>query len=251
MSAVQPQRLQRAVVCLLHDPALVAALGRGEAVLGLSERELGWLRAVDPRAWGADPFRAARALTGLIDEYPLSVARLAVAGAQAWFSSADFHAAVLGRRSLSLSFGAWVAARVPGWGPLELAIATSRRPRPEGAGLVLAPGYAAVEVPDGCILHWSRARSRLMPDPAAAIAEGRSIPAAPSGRKREWVLIEPGPQGPQMGECNQAMFRLLSACSTPVTRPRLAELGRSLGADEAELTELLGQLLGEGLLVER
>lgn len=112
--------LQRVVVRMLFDSALVDALYAGDlhalADLPLTTEERSWLTRPDRRAWGADPWRRARALTGLLAEFPASAA-LACASdpdasaLDAYFSSAIFHFAIQSRLSLAQGFADWLCTR--------------------------------------------------------------------------------------------------------------------------------------------
>jgi hypothetical protein len=53
----------------------------------LTDEEIAWLRAPDPRAWRVDPERPDRALTVLVQEYPASLAL--AAASVGWRSCAD------------------------------------------------------------------------------------------------------------------------------------------------------------------
>ena len=93
------QDLQRVAVRMLFDPSFAARVHAGEAVPVLSEQELGWLRATDPRAWTVDHQRPARTLNELTAEFPVSTALVVgrtrqASTVQAFFQSAEFHDAV-------------------------------------------------------------------------------------------------------------------------------------------------------------
>ncbi|MCA9557117.1 MAG: hypothetical protein KC583_01025, partial [Myxococcales bacterium] len=111
--------LQRVVVRMLYDPALVEAVyADADAALAdepLSEAERAWLVAPDRRRWRADPHRRARTLQALLEEYPAAGARVAraegLAALDAFFSSPAFHGCVQRRGSLADTFGDFLAAR--------------------------------------------------------------------------------------------------------------------------------------------
>jgi hypothetical protein len=103
---------ERMLVRLMYDPQLAARVQTDDAPLraaGLGDREIGWLRAVDPRAWRHDPARRRRTLRALVEELRASSAiALAetrrVAFLEAFFSSEYFHGAVQARGSLSAAY---------------------------------------------------------------------------------------------------------------------------------------------------
>ena len=103
---------ERLMVRMMYDPALAARVQTDDAPLraaGLSEREIGWLRAVDQRAWRHDPARRRRTLRALIEEMKASSAIAVgetrrVSFLEAFFGSEPFHRAVQARGSLSAAF---------------------------------------------------------------------------------------------------------------------------------------------------
>ena len=68
------QALQRVVVRMLYDPALVDAVYGGAPVEGLDAPGRAHLIRVDRRAWATDPYRRSRSLKALIEEMPVSAA---------------------------------------------------------------------------------------------------------------------------------------------------------------------------------
>jgi uncharacterized protein (UPF0276 family) len=219
-----PRReLQRAVVRLLHDPA---ALPRIASEGRLAPEELAWLQGVDPRAWRADRYRAARVLTGLLEEYP---ATAPAHGGEllAFFGGARFHEAVREGRSLAGAFGAWLqdtgSPAVAALARVEAAIAAGRRaaaPEP-GAGWVRAPGCAIV----------------TGPVPAPYACEGDA-------------LVEVLPDGSaRVEEAPPALAALLREAALPRTRADLLAAARALGADPGEDEDIVSGLVADGLLV--
>ena len=136
-------RLQQAMARMLFDPAFVDAVRAGP-VEGLTEAERALLVQPDPRAWGTDRFRRARAVHALIDEYPVTTAIIGVSAVDAFFSSPGFAATLALRGSLALDFGDWVLPQTGGVARLEQALARARRAEPrESDGWPSGPDQAA------------------------------------------------------------------------------------------------------------
>ncbi len=260
--------LQRVLVRMLYDPALVRAVYRdAEAALAgvdLSPAERSWLTEADPRAYGTDPWRRARSLKALIEEFPVSAA-LCPGGAarlDAYFSSDAFHGAIQARRSMALSFGDWLLAGLAGQGPglraavavLERAFAELRRageaPPPAGEGLVLAPGIRLLDLPLGALLIYTELRDRLGSDPVSVlVSPGFTPPSAPPlPAQTEAVLID-GRDGLTAELAPEGLVALLRA--VPAPRATLLATARSLGAEPGEDAEILDALIAQGLLIDR
>jgi len=236
------QALHRATVRCLYDPALVARLRAGERLPELSEQEHGWLLAVDPRAWTTDPYRRSRSLTALLDEFPVAAAVRGVRACDGFFSSQAFHRCIQDRGRLALAFGTWLGPVAT----LELAIARSRRPGPV-AGLRLAPGVAAVTVPEGFLAWFVAARAEVLP--LETLVGGARPSAAPPTEGDEHLIIEPGVDGPQVGGGSAALNAFLDFCASGTTREAALAEARRLGCEPGDDESLLAELVGDGLLV--
>ncbi len=220
------QAVQRAVVRMLHDPG---ALGRIAAEGALAPEELAWLRAVDPRAWRTDPYRAARVMTGLVEEYPAG-ANAVGADLRAFFGGARYHAAVREGTSLADALGAWLADLAPAAVrpvvEVERAIAAGRRAdttegEPPGDMLVRSPRCAVV----------------TGPVPAPYACEGDA-------------LVTVGADGlASVEEASDGLTALLRAAEAPVARDALLVAARDLGAEPGEDEEIVDGLIADGLLV--
>lgn len=267
MSALEPRRVQQALVCMLFDPEFAAKLRAGGelpaelrgAVPELSPRERELLRGLDPRALGTDAMRRARALHVLLDEYPVSAAVLGVDFVDRFFGSAAFRACVFERGSMSHDFGrVYLRERAKGVGLLETAMVCARRadpraPAPSEApdALQRAPGVEALSVPEGSLAYYQRGRARLGAQPLEALAKLRKPwKQAPPRRGREHLLIETAADGSlQLSGASAPLVGLLRAAQPGHTRRSLLELAVELGAgDPREAGELLDELLADGLL---
>ncbi|MFN3202596.1 MAG: hypothetical protein ACE366_29665 [Bradymonadia bacterium] len=134
--------LQRVVVRMLYDrPFAEAVFADPQTALQgplcsvqLPEEAVGWLTAIDRRAFTTDPLRRTRSLTALLDEYPVAGAWvisargasggiLGGAALDSFFSSPAFHRCIQHRGVLALAFGTWLRL----WSPLEGAEGTALR----------------------------------------------------------------------------------------------------------------------------
>ncbi|MCA9687257.1 MAG: hypothetical protein KC457_34170, partial [Myxococcales bacterium] len=126
-AAVDPRRVQHALVCMLFDPKLAARicgtseLAADDPPLSADERTL--LRAVDPRALATDHMRRARALQVILEEYPVSAAVVGVDWVDGFFASAVFRRCVSGRGAMAPAFAAYLGNRAKGVGIIEAALA--------------------------------------------------------------------------------------------------------------------------------
>ncbi len=254
--------LQRVVLRMHHDPALVAAVyADPEAALSgeeLTAAERAMLVAPDPRAWGTDPARRDRVLEALRKELPAScaVAELA-AGRQAlmrFFQSADFHGCVRRRGVLVHAMAAWLDAearagrmgrvRLAAVVAIEAAAARLRRrgrpplgPVPERLPEVLrlAPWVELLQLPAGSVALFG-----------APTGPGRVEP-----RAAEWALVErlPGAEAEvAVGVLPGALAALLDAARERQDLAELLAIIRREGVEPPEDEEVLLGLLGDGLL---
>ena len=112
--------LQRTLVRLLHDPTLVERMKvSGVTALeepNLTDDELSWLEAADPRAFQTDPYRQARVLTSLVEELTtasaLAASRLA-GGLNGYFASRLFHQTIRDDGALRLTFAEYLVKTGP------------------------------------------------------------------------------------------------------------------------------------------
>lgn len=256
--------LQRVVVRMLYDPALVEAVyADADAALAgapLTAAERSWLTQADRRRWKADPMRRYRSLQGLLEEFPVSgalvVCRRGVPALDAFFSSPAFHDCIMARGSLALTFGRWLQ-REGACAPvarLETAIARVRRagaPPAEGARWQLAPWVDAFPAPEGLLEAWQARLARLRGHPegeVAAAIDAASISMPELGDETAGVIVE-GPGDPSVGEAPPPLVSLLEALRSPADTERVHALLRQLGADPGEEAELLAGFVDDGLVV--
>ena len=258
------QDLQRVAVRMLFDPSFAARVHAGEAVPVLSEQELGWLRATDPRAWTVDHQRPARTLNELTAEFPVSTALVVgrtrqASTVQAFFQSAEFHDAVQDRGSLDVAFARYLTGleldpHLADIVALEAAQARIRREdevlpaRVEGLGegqVVRARGVAAVQVDLATLDAMNRIEERLFAlrlVPAAALAhDAPGLPELPPRAGQPDPLVLQG----GIRRLGQVVCRTLQALEHPQPVARMAELSR---LPAHVVPQLLGDLTRSGLV---
>ena len=247
--------LQRLVVRLLHDPALVEAIYGGAAIPEITEEERALLLALDRRAWGTDPHRRSRVLAALVEEFPASAALVGIGELDAFFSSSAFHGAVQARQSQALAFGAWIALQAGPVALLETAIASARRDPPrrrlDPGFIVAAPGVRALVVTGGTLARLEAIRARLGPKPLPSLLRGGpDLHALPPLEDEEGLILERAPSGEiQVGAGAPSLVALLVGLREPRTREEAFDLARALGADPGEEAEILDALVADGLLL--
>lgn len=265
--------LQRVVVRMLYDPALVEAVYADPqaalADVALTAAERTWLVAPDRRRWRADPMRRARGLQALLEEYPVASAVLArragVSALDAFFSSSVFHGCIQERRSLAATFGHWLAAHgiplLSGLADIESAVVAVRRAEQPlidgdgGAGYTLAPTVAVRRLPRGSLAAFADIQARLARHPQGGLAGvvdlefaiGRHDVAIDS---EEGLIVEGGPQM-ALGEAPMSLINVLDAARTPLTADALAAIFLAEGAEPHDVNDLISDLVADGLLVFR
>src|SRR5438270_2960003 len=109
--------LQRVVVRMLFDAGFRDRVyADPEAALHdvpLTAAERQWVVTPLPQAYGADAYRQSRALSGLLEEYPVAGALAVrcpqgVARLQRFFASAAFHYCIQQRGSMAEAFGSYL-----------------------------------------------------------------------------------------------------------------------------------------------
>ncbi len=226
--------LQRVVVRLLHDPSLVDAVYAGADLPEIGPEAHAWIRAVDRRAWGVDPYRRGRLLHALIGEYPVAVAARGVAGLDPFFRSTRFHDAVQTRGHVALAFGDWLGDGA--YARLERCFAAGRR----GAVGRLVSGVGVVAVPRGTLDAWSAAREALGADAAASVAGGARVTEPVGGV--EYVCVEASGKA---GTVSRDLYEVLAAASRGEDPLRAA---RARGASRKAAAALIAELREDGLL---
>ena len=268
--------MQRTVVRMLYDPVFAHAVNANPQValagLDLTHAERDALVRPDARAYATDPYRRARALHGLLVEYPAS-AWLAsrfigdVRGLDAFFSAPEFHDCIATRGSLAAAFGAYLQhtpfgdARIAALAQIETAIARVRRalsrPVPPGDVLVLSPRHAVVELANGTAALYEAIASHVRSggDDVTAFLLRDRTPASRfkspvDDSMREFLHIESTPEGGvAIAAATPELAHLLLFAVPGHSRAALASRACDLGADPAEADAILEDLLHEGILL--
>lgn len=252
------QALQRVIVRMLHDPALVAAVAAGAPLPELSDRERALLDAVDPRAFGIDAFRRSRLLRACIEELPVATALLTgggreLSGADAFLSSAAFHESVQSRGVVVLAYAGWLRARVGPLVEIEAAVAQARRRRrPAGGAYALAAGAWPFAIPVGGLERWAAVRGRLGPAPLERlVGEGIELKGLPLlGRGEEHYLARVGADGEAALEgSSEGLHAILLAAIPGGDRAMLEAVAVGEGASPQDALEIIEELVRDGWLV--
>jgi len=270
---VTAKALQRVVVRMLYDPALVDAVyadaDQALAEVDVTDVERSWLVAPDRRRWRADPLRRARGLQALLEEYPVSGAvtarREGVAAMDAFFSAPAFHRCIQERGSLALAFGHWLAQGddplARGLSEIESAIALVRRPegrrQPWGPTdrYVLSPSVAVRLLPGGTMAAFGAIRSALAQHPkgvlAAVVDLEHRVGDHPVALDATEGLIVEGHAEVALGEGPLGLVRVLMAARSPISAAALTAAFVAQGAEPGEVDELIADLERDGLLTSR
>jgi len=254
---------------MLFDPTLVAAV-YADADTALRDEDVtsverSWLTAIDPRRWRADPHRQARALHGLVQEFPVSAAvyrRTAPLDTLLrYFSSSDFHACIMTGDSLAVVFGGWLQKALGNAHPvgaLETMICARRRQvrrgLTPGSDWALNPAIDADHFPFGTLAYYdtvlrtvSRAESSLLEYLLAGTAG--ETDAFQGGSDSEALVIEVTDTG-GVGDASPELVNLLRRLRYGATHADVLSELSTAGMETDEALELLKTLEGEGLIVQ-
>ncbi len=267
--------LQRVAVRMLMDPSFADAVFESPATalaeVDLSDDELHWLQSTDRRAWQLDPMRRTRTLQALMEEFPVSSAlilqqRGSADVLDAFFSSPYLHDAIQTRAYLTEAYDRYLGTlAVPDIGNhlrIEAALARCRGQEPpvhlKDGDIHIASHHALLILPGGSterylehLNYLQRAAQKHQGSVLAAmLTQGFRFPKtrALQTSQSTYLLVEPSPQGPALGEVSESLGLLLAAASKPISREALAKRALSLGAEEHEAEELLNELIHDGLL---
>ena len=275
--------LQHVVVRMLYDPAFVERVyddpHAATRDCDLTDDERSWLVDADRRAWGNDPLRRARSLTGLLEEFAVSCARLVRAlGVDAasrrldgFFSSAAFHHDLQQGLLLADSFGHWLAGREAMNGvdadtalaehPIEHAIVRARQAytergtfaRPEGA-LAWAPGVDLAIAREGAVASFASALGALRSHPRglhdAVIDAGYVLDSPPptsAAAVGVLVLGQTGDVG--LATVSAELATILEACRRPIAFDDLCRHAAKVGAGEDDVRGIVESFADDGVIV--
>jgi hypothetical protein len=280
---VSATMLQRVVVRVLFDPDFCQRVYTDPATalhdVDLTAEERQWLVTPDPRAYGVDVHRRSRALTGLLEEYPVAGA-LAVRCPQGvqrlygFFAAAVFHQCVQQRGSMAGAFGVYLGSQAFADQPaiaclaaVERSIVRVRRvlvlaedqarALAADSRLRLAPWVALLSVPARTLSCYSELRHHLLQHGAslleAVLDPAYHLPAAPPLNATETVFVlvvnVPGEAGPSLEPTSQELGALLAAAQEGIACQDLCAVAVNLGAEPHEALDIILGLLTERLLI--
>lgn len=276
--------MQRVVVRMLFDAAFRDRVYADATValhdLELTPEEHQWLVTPDPRAYGTDAYRQSRALSGLLEEYPVAGA-MAVRCPQGvqhlhrFFASTLFHQCIQQRGSMADAFGRYLHSHAFADHPeiaclaaVERGVARVRRASDlaydaqyaltEDSRLCLAPWVVLLSLPPTTLAHYGRIRDHLARRGAtlleAVLDVGYGLPEEPpldaAGTAFVLVIGIPGEDGPALEPTSHELGTLLAAAQTGIVCRDLCTVAVRLGADLPEACEILQRLVADRLLIQ-
>ena len=252
---------------LTIDPEFGAALYRGDPAARsvdvhggpymLTDADLTLFHAVDARAWTTDVYRRTRLVQAIIEEYAVTTAIVGVPVVHRFFGTKRF-VEVLGHRgSTAEAFGEWAQSQCAADSRevvrLETAIARARRDfRPDGTGLVAAPGKEGARVRTGTLEAWQQGLATLGGNPVQAAANGvrwTAPPAAPGWE--HWLLERNDSGGLGVHPLSAAQAGLMVFCRTPRPHSAVTRHARKLKVGKKDIRRVLRTMQAGGLLVLR
>ena len=275
--------LQHVIVRMLYDPDFVERVyddpHAATQDCDLTEAERGWLVRADRRAWGIDPLRRARSMAGLIEEFPVTCARLVRAlGLDAatprldrFFSSVGFHHDLQNGSTLAESFGHWLAGRdamhdvdaneVLAEHAIEHAIVRARRSaldagvRGPSAGTIRwAKGVDLALVREGAVQSFASVLGALRRHPQglqdAVLDPELTLDDPPSRTATDVGVLVLGQSGDvQLESISIELATILEACRQPIHFDDLCLHASKVGATREDVRGVLESFAGDGVLV--
>jgi len=276
--------LQRVVVRMLFDAGFRDRVyANPEAALHdvpLTAAERQWVVTPPPQAYGTDPYRQSRALSGLLEEYPVAGALAVrcpqgVARLQRFFASAAFHDCVQQRGSMAAAFGNYLQSAAFAEAPtvarmalvevggVRVRRAPHRPPVPaspcaQDTRLCVAPWIALLAVPPTTLSRYSQVLQRLRQHGPvlldAILDTAYRLPARPrvQGAACAWLLVvrDAAGDGFALEEASPELGALLAAAQPAITCGALCALAVRLGADVQEAVDIIEGLVADQLLVQ-
>jgi hypothetical protein len=203
--------LHGAAVLALHDASFLARHDdRALTTFGLSAREVGWLRAVDPRAFTCDPARPLRVLSALAEEFAPTLLVYGVRDLNVlarFFAGPEFRDCVFARGSAASAFSDFLQRAIRGGAPplrphrvagaflpIDTAAAIVRRATlpPRGPCFQLDPRVRVLDLPGGAADAWRDAWARIGTSGGAipALLGAAQIAFRPRWEHVEYALID-------------------------------------------------------------
>lgn len=275
--------LQHVIVRMLYDPAFTERVYADPKAAtedcDLSDDERSWLVAADRRAWAIDPLRRARSMAGLIEEFPMTSARLVRAlgvGAATerldqYFSSETFHHDLQKGSTLAASFGHWLAGHdalrgvdaeaVLAEHPIEHAIvrarwsyATFEPMAPVRASIQWAPGVELAITRDGALESFAAGLAALRDHPrglqdavlddAFALVDPPALEAEPVG-----VLVLGQDGDVDLESVSAELATILEVARQPIAFDDLCRHAAAVGANEDDVRGIVDSFAADGVLL--
>ncbi|ETX03736.1 hypothetical protein [Candidatus Entotheonella palauensis] len=277
--------LQRVVVRMMYDPAfrkrVYANPERTLRDVPLTPQERQWLVTPAPSAYGTDGYRSSRALTGLLEEFPVAGAlavRLprGIQRLQQFFATPSFHQCVQERGSMAAAFGAYLGSEAfrSRKTPLESAhiarvetgIAQVRRSSPPlsfstesvtaETRFGLAPWVALLTVHPDTLDRYSALLASLRQYDGslieAVLDTQHHLPTGPAfrGKATAYVLVShiPGSDGPSLESMSDDLGNLLAAVRTPRLLGEVWALVEEMGCEPQEARDVIAGLVEDRIL---
>lgn len=282
MSAIA---LQRVVVRMMHDPAfckrVYADPERALRDLPLTPQEQQWLVTPPPHAYSADPYRSSRALTGLLEEFPVASAlavRLprGIPRLQHFFATQGFHQCVQERGSMAAAFGTYLTSEafrsrkkspeIAHLAGVETALAHVRRcaflsaapaePVTAETPLRLAPWVVLLTVHADTLRRYHVVLETLQQHGGSlveAVLDTRyhlPLSTAFQGKAKAFLLIGglPSHDGPSIEGMTDDLGELLTAAKRPMLLRDLYALAEAGGGEPEEAEEAITGLVDDRIL---
>jgi hypothetical protein len=280
---VSAEMVQRVVVRMLFDPGFRERVYTApEAALHdvpLTAEERQWVITPPPQAYGVDVYRQSRALSGLLEEYPVAGA-LAVrclqglTRLQRFFASEAFHHCVQQRGSMADAFGHYLqsatfaeAPTVARMAVVEASGVRVRRapyglpapasPCTEATWLRLAPWVELLTVPPTTLFQYSRALQRLRqhgPVLLEAILDTTyRLPVKLHGPETAtaWIMVvrDPASDSLSIEAASPELGAVLAAARPAVPWEAVCAEAVRLGATLQEAVDIIEGLVADQLLL--
>jgi len=285
MAAVSAMALQRVVVRMMYDPAfckrVYANPERALHDVPLTPQERQWLVTPKPSAYGADAYRSHRALTGLLEEFPVAGAlavRLprGIQRLQQFFATRAFHQCVQARGSMAAAFGAYLGSEVfrsrnmpseiAHMATVETAIAYVRRvsptPLPPTESITtetpfgLAPWVVLLTAHPAVSARYHRLLASLQQHGGSLLEAALDTPyrlppgSAFRGKATTLILVShiPDSDGPTLEGMTDDLGKLLTAAKTPMRLSDLSALAEAMGCEPEEASDAVAELVDARIL---
>ncbi len=254
-------RVQSLILSVFHDPSFLTRMQREpksiEVDYGCTAQEIEHILSFDERLFMADPLRADRLLTGLLDLYSVSVWSVfeptIFTTLRGFFSSRTFHRVIWERGFVHQSFARYLIKHYPSALPyvqLECAIEDARHaPRSyvhSKGDYVLHNRAHVLSMKTGYLDAFIAARSCVAQSASSGadflLKVVSTLDEPKTDESTEFILVEGGVE-PQVGGISASLARILMFVQEPRTHEALVTRLMDEGADKTECGELIADFL--------